>query len=32
MRFTLEVSDLAQLARVLGLVREVRGVVSAARR
>ncbi len=32
MRFTLEVSNLAQLARVLGLVREVRGVVSAARR
>jgi GTP pyrophosphokinase len=32
MRFTLEVSDLAQLARVLALVREVRGVVRAARR
>ena len=32
MRFTLEVSDLGQLGRVLGLVREVRGVVSAERR
>ncbi len=32
MRFTLEVSDLGQLERVLGLVREVRGVASAERR
>lgn len=32
MRFTLEVENLDQLGRVLALVREVRGVMSAARR
>lgn len=32
MRFTLEVTDLAQLTRVLALVREVRGVTRAVRR
>lgn len=32
MRFTLEVANLDQLKRVLTLVREVRGVISAARR
>ncbi|HXF67655.1 MAG TPA: bifunctional (p)ppGpp synthetase/guanosine-3',5'-bis(diphosphate) 3'-pyrophosphohydrolase [Burkholderiales bacterium] len=32
MRFTLEVADLAQLTRVLALVREVRGVTRAVRR
>jgi GTP pyrophosphokinase len=32
MRFTLEIENLAQLKRVLALVREVKGVVSAARR
>jgi GTP pyrophosphokinase len=32
MRFTLEVNELAQLQRVLGLIREVRGVMRAGRR
>jgi len=32
MRFTLEVSDLGQLRRILGLIREVRGVVRAVRK
>jgi GTP pyrophosphokinase len=32
MRFTLEVFDAAQLKHVLGLIREVRGVISAVRR
>ena len=32
MRFTLEIANLGQLKRVLMLIREVRGVVSAARR
>ena len=32
MRFTLEVTDGAQLKRVLGLIREVRGVMQARRR
>jgi len=32
MRFTLEVADLAQLSRVLALLRELRGVTRAARR
>ena len=32
MRFTLEVSNLDQLQRVLALVRDVKGVVSAVRR
>jgi GTP pyrophosphokinase len=32
MRFTLEVTDAGQLARVLGFVREIRGVLGAARR
>ncbi|MBY0267981.1 MAG: bifunctional (p)ppGpp synthetase/guanosine-3',5'-bis(diphosphate) 3'-pyrophosphohydrolase [Burkholderiales bacterium] len=32
MRFTLEVSDLGQLQRVLGLIREVNGVLDAVRR
>jgi GTP pyrophosphokinase len=32
MRFTLEVADLGQLDRALGLIREVRGVISAERR
>ena len=32
MRFTLEVANLDQLRRVLALIREVKGVVSAARR
>ena len=32
MRFTLEVSDAAQLKRVLAMIREVRGVMSAVRR
>jgi len=32
MRFTLEVADLAQLSRVLTLIRDVRGVTRAARR
>ena len=32
MRFTLEIENLGQLKRVLGNVREVKGVVSAARR
>ena len=32
MRFTLEVANLDQLKRVLTLIREVRGVISAARR
>ncbi|HWI15982.1 MAG TPA: bifunctional (p)ppGpp synthetase/guanosine-3',5'-bis(diphosphate) 3'-pyrophosphohydrolase [Burkholderiales bacterium] len=32
MRFTVEVSDVPQLQRVLGLIRDVRGVLSAARR
>ena len=32
MRFTLEISDLAQLKRVLGMIREVKGVMRAARR
>jgi GTP pyrophosphokinase len=32
MRFTLEIDDLAQLQRVLALVREVKGVVDASRR
>lgn len=32
MQFTVEISDLAQLDRVLGLLRQVPGVVSAARR
>ncbi len=32
MRFTVEVSDIPQLQRALGLIREVKGVVSASRR
>ena len=32
MRFTLEVSNLGQLRRVLRLIRDVRGVVRAARK
>ncbi len=32
MRFTLEILDLGQLRRILGLIREVRGVLGAARR
>jgi GTP pyrophosphokinase len=32
MRFTLEVTDAGQLKRVLALIREVRGVIAAARR
>ena len=32
MRFTVEVSDVPQLQRVLGLIRDVRGVLSVARR
>lgn len=32
MRFTVEITDLGQLHRVLALVREVRGVLAAARR
>jgi len=32
MRFTVEIADLEQLRRALGWIREVRGVVSAARR
>jgi GTP pyrophosphokinase len=32
MRFTLEISDLAQLRRVLSMIREVKGVMRAARR
>jgi (p)ppGpp synthase/HD superfamily hydrolase len=32
MRFTLEVTDGDQLKRVLGLIREVRGVMQALRR
>jgi GTP pyrophosphokinase len=32
MRFTLEIENLAQLQRVLGLVRDVKGVISAGRR
>jgi len=32
MRFTLEISDLDQLKRVLSTVREVKGVLQAGRR
>jgi GTP pyrophosphokinase len=32
MRFTVEVADVPQLQRVLALIRDVRGVVTAARR
>jgi (p)ppGpp synthase/HD superfamily hydrolase len=32
MRFTLEIQNLGQLARVLGYVRDVKGVMSAVRR
>ena len=32
MRFTMEILDLGQLQRILGLIREVRGVLGAARR